>query len=145
MVFLQYDGYTSCPLVTGHGKLILAEFDFNGEPLETFPVDQSKVISSYRTCLLAAHTQTVRVHVVTITVKVVSKSTVCISFDHLSSSCILACKTHTVSSCRSTRKCCITQRSILSGEQVVTVGKISACQPEGPGFNPRPGRGLNFG
>ena len=105
MVFLQYDGYTSCPLVTGHGKLILAEFDFNGEPLETFPVDQSKV-SSYRTCLLAAHTQTVPVHVVTITVKVVvSKSTVCISFDHLSSSCILACKTYTVSSCRSTRKC----------------------------------------
>ena len=26
-----------------------------------------------------------------------------------------------------------------------TVGKISDYQPEGPGFNPRPGRGLNFG
>ena len=24
-------------------------------------------------------------------------------------------------------------------------GKISDCQPESPGFNPRPGRGLNFG
>ena len=24
------------------------------------------------------------------------------------------------------------------------VGWISACQPGGPGFNPRPGRGLNF-
>ena len=35
-----YDGYTSCPLVTGYGKLILAEFDFNGKPLETFPMDQ---------------------------------------------------------------------------------------------------------
>ena len=28
--------------------------------------------------------------------------------------------------------------------EVATVGKISDCQPEGPGFNPRPGRGLNF-
>jgi len=37
-----YDGYTSCPLVTGHDKLILAEFDYNGQPLETFPFDQSK-------------------------------------------------------------------------------------------------------
>ena len=38
----KYDGYTSCPLVTGYGKLILAEFDFNGQPLETFPIDQGK-------------------------------------------------------------------------------------------------------
>lgn len=38
----QYDGYTSCPLVTGYGKLILAEFDYNGNPLETFPFDQGK-------------------------------------------------------------------------------------------------------
>ena len=29
--------------------------------------------------------------------------------------------------------------------EVGTVGKISDCQPEGPGFNPRRGRGLNFG
>ena len=29
--------------------------------------------------------------------------------------------------------------------EVGTVGKISVCQPEDPGFNPRPGRGLNFG
>ena len=28
---------------------------------------------------------------------------------------------------------------------VGTVGKISDCQPEGPSFKPRPGRGLNFG
>ena len=27
---------------------------------------------------------------------------------------------------------------------VGTVSKISDCQPEGPGFNPRPRRGLNF-
>jgi len=37
-----YDGYTSCPLVTGYNKCILAEFDFNGEPLETFPINQGK-------------------------------------------------------------------------------------------------------
>jgi sulfide:quinone oxidoreductase len=40
--FFQYDGYTSCPLITGFGKCILAEFDFNGKPLETFPMDQGK-------------------------------------------------------------------------------------------------------
>lgn len=38
----SYGGYTSCPLVTGYGKLVLAEFDYNNEPLETFPFDQSK-------------------------------------------------------------------------------------------------------
>ncbi|XP_071297555.1 sulfide:quinone oxidoreductase, mitochondrial isoform X2 [Agelaius tricolor] len=37
-----YDGYTSCPLVTGYNKVILAEFDYNAQPLETFPIDQSK-------------------------------------------------------------------------------------------------------
>ena len=29
--------------------------------------------------------------------------------------------------------------------EVGTIGKISDYQPESPGFNPRPGRGLNFG
>ena len=38
----QYSGYGSCPLVTGYGKLVLAEFDYNNEPMETFPFDQSK-------------------------------------------------------------------------------------------------------
>jgi sulfide:quinone oxidoreductase len=37
-----YDGYTSCPLVTGYGRLVLAEFDYDGQPRETFPFDQSK-------------------------------------------------------------------------------------------------------
>jgi sulfide:quinone oxidoreductase len=37
-----YDGYTSCPLVTGYGKLVLAEFDYKHQPRETFPFDQSK-------------------------------------------------------------------------------------------------------
>jgi sulfide:quinone oxidoreductase len=38
----RYDGYASCPLVTGYGKLILAEFDYDGRPAESFPFDQSK-------------------------------------------------------------------------------------------------------
>ena len=38
----NYTGYTSCPLVTGYGKLVLAEFDYNNQPMETFPFDQSK-------------------------------------------------------------------------------------------------------
>jgi sulfide:quinone oxidoreductase len=38
----KYNGYSSCPLVTGYGKLILAEFDYDGNPAETFPFDQSK-------------------------------------------------------------------------------------------------------
>jgi sulfide:quinone oxidoreductase len=38
----SYDGYTSCPLVTGYGKLILAEFNYQNEPVETFPFDQGK-------------------------------------------------------------------------------------------------------
>ncbi|KAJ3348109.1 hypothetical protein GGF32_006392 [Allomyces javanicus] len=38
----KYDGYTSCPLVTGRKSLILAEFSgFTAQPLETFPVDQA--------------------------------------------------------------------------------------------------------
>lgn len=37
-----YNGYTSCPLVTGYGKLVMAEFDYSNEPVETFPFDQSK-------------------------------------------------------------------------------------------------------
>ncbi|QRG68356.1 FAD/NAD(P)-binding oxidoreductase [Brevibacillus choshinensis] len=38
----QYKGYTSCPLVTGYGKLILAEFDYEMNPQESFPFDQSR-------------------------------------------------------------------------------------------------------
>jgi sulfide:quinone oxidoreductase len=38
----SYSGYTSCPLVTGYGKLVLAEFDYSLGPCETFPVDQSQ-------------------------------------------------------------------------------------------------------
>ncbi|KAJ3834611.1 sulfide-quinone oxidoreductase [Lentinula raphanica] len=39
----KYDGYTSCPLLTGYGELLLAEFKYGLEPKETFPwMDQSK-------------------------------------------------------------------------------------------------------
>jgi len=37
-----YDGYASCPLVTDYGKLVLAEFDYNMQPKETFPFNQGK-------------------------------------------------------------------------------------------------------
>jgi len=39
----KYDGYASCPLITGRGKLILAEFDYSLKPTETFGrfIDQS--------------------------------------------------------------------------------------------------------
>lgn len=38
----RYDGYASCPLVTGYGKLVLAEFGYGGVPMESFPFDQSE-------------------------------------------------------------------------------------------------------
>lgn len=38
----QYDGYASCPLVTGYGRLLMAEFVYGGKPKETLPYDQSK-------------------------------------------------------------------------------------------------------
>uniref|UniRef100_A0A452G5A1 FAD/NAD(P)-binding domain-containing protein n=1 Tax=Capra hircus TaxID=9925 RepID=A0A452G5A1_CAPHI len=38
----KYDDYTSCPLVTGYNRVILTELNYNTEPLETFPFDQSK-------------------------------------------------------------------------------------------------------
>ena len=38
----RYDGYASCPLVTGYGRVILAEFDYDGKPAESFPFDQSQ-------------------------------------------------------------------------------------------------------
>lgn len=40
---LNYDGYASCPLVTGYNTCILAEFDYNLQPLESFPmINQAK-------------------------------------------------------------------------------------------------------
>lgn len=42
MLTHHYDGYTSCPIVTGYNKLILAEFDYNKKPKETLPFNQAK-------------------------------------------------------------------------------------------------------
>ena len=51
----QYNGYTSCPLITSYGKTILAEFDFDAQPLETFPFDQGKVINLTQMSNLQSH------------------------------------------------------------------------------------------
>jgi sulfide:quinone oxidoreductase len=49
----RYDGYTACPIITGYGKLVLAEFDYDLQPCETFPFDQSK--ERYSMYLLKKH------------------------------------------------------------------------------------------
>lgn len=38
----HYDGYSSCPLVTQVGKVILAEFGYDGKLLPSFPFDPTK-------------------------------------------------------------------------------------------------------
>ena len=40
--FGQYDGYTSCPLVTGYGKLVLAEFKYGNKLAPSFPIDSTR-------------------------------------------------------------------------------------------------------
>ncbi|XP_012274037.1 sulfide:quinone oxidoreductase, mitochondrial [Orussus abietinus] len=52
-MIMVYDGYASCPLVTGYGKCILAEFDYNLQPKETFPIEQNK--ESFLMYLLKKH------------------------------------------------------------------------------------------
>jgi len=37
-----YDGYSSCPLITGYGKVIMAEFNYKAEPTPSFPLDPTK-------------------------------------------------------------------------------------------------------
>lgn len=37
-----YDGYSSCPLITGKGKVILAEFGYDGKLMPSFPMDMTK-------------------------------------------------------------------------------------------------------
>lgn len=41
---MSYNGYSSCPIVTGYGKLVLAEFDYDNHPQPTFApfIDQTK-------------------------------------------------------------------------------------------------------
>jgi sulfide:quinone oxidoreductase len=38
----RYNGYTSFPIVTRRGRMLLAEFDYDGNPCETFPFNQAK-------------------------------------------------------------------------------------------------------
>ena len=38
----KYNGYTCCPLITGFGKTIMAEFDYDKKPNSTFPMNPSK-------------------------------------------------------------------------------------------------------
>ncbi len=37
-----YNGYSSCPLITGYGKLVLAEFDYDNNPDPSFPFNTAK-------------------------------------------------------------------------------------------------------
>jgi sulfide:quinone oxidoreductase len=37
-----YDGYSCCPLITGYGKAIMAEFNYKQEPVPSFPLDPTK-------------------------------------------------------------------------------------------------------
>ena len=38
----KYNGYASCPIITGYGSVVLAEFDYDGKPAESFPFNQAK-------------------------------------------------------------------------------------------------------
>lgn len=38
----KYNGYSSCPLVTEYGKVMLMEFDYSMHPKESFPINQAK-------------------------------------------------------------------------------------------------------
>lgn len=38
----QYDGYTCCPLITGYNYTVMAEFDYNKQPLSSFLVNPVK-------------------------------------------------------------------------------------------------------
>ena len=37
-----YDGYGACPLTTGYGKVLMAEFIYGGKPTPTLPLDPRK-------------------------------------------------------------------------------------------------------
>ncbi len=38
----SYDGYSCCPLITGYGKTIMAEFNYQQQPVPSFPLDPTK-------------------------------------------------------------------------------------------------------
>lgn len=39
---MMYDGYSSCPLIVGFGKVILAEFGYDNKLLPSFPMNMAK-------------------------------------------------------------------------------------------------------
>lgn len=41
-MYSRYNGYTSCPIITGYGKVVLMEFDYEKKPCETFPLNQAR-------------------------------------------------------------------------------------------------------
>lgn len=43
----KYDGYSSCPLITEIGKVMLAEFGYDGKLMPTFPLDPAIPRKSY--------------------------------------------------------------------------------------------------
>ena len=49
----KYNGYTACPITTGYGKLLLAEFDHDSKLTPTFPINQIK--ERYDMWLLIKH------------------------------------------------------------------------------------------
>ena len=38
----RYDGYSCCPLITGYGSTIMAEFNYEQQPVPSFPLDPTK-------------------------------------------------------------------------------------------------------
>ncbi len=38
----KYNGYSCCPLITGYGRTIMAEFDYEGNPYPSFPLDPTQ-------------------------------------------------------------------------------------------------------
>jgi sulfide:quinone oxidoreductase len=38
----SYDGYSCCPLITGYGKVIMAEFNYDQQPVPSFPLDPTQ-------------------------------------------------------------------------------------------------------
>ena len=42
LAYQSYEGYSSCPIVTGYSSCVLTEFDYTMQPMEFFPFDQAK-------------------------------------------------------------------------------------------------------
>ena len=38
----QYDGYSVCPIISGYGRVVMAEFDYSKQPVSSFLVDPTK-------------------------------------------------------------------------------------------------------